>query len=220
DVFQGHRLTSEANRHTYGLWRMILCELNMEQLIRIVQKATIKNNAMFESNFDALQSNMMKVYPSGLQESIKNMQKDHPAVALLRRFDKSCPEVFSPPLPDPRAVAVSAASSISNNNNDLMYKSECDNDEPLVSFNMETPDTSQSQLETHIAGLKTAAELDSDADVDIDIGSDRDIHYNTTIIVDGETEDNTTNGSDAFIQFKTLLQNSNNLVDVLSNLTS
>ncbi len=74
DVFQGQRLTSEANEHTYGLWRMILREFNMEQLIRIVQKAIVKNDAMFESNFDAFRSNTMKGYPSGLQEFIKNMQ--------------------------------------------------------------------------------------------------------------------------------------------------
>ena len=48
DVSQGQRLTSEANEHTYGMWRMILREFNMEQLIQIVQKAIIKNNALFE----------------------------------------------------------------------------------------------------------------------------------------------------------------------------
>ena len=75
DVFQGQRLTSEANEHTYGLWRMILREFNMEQLIRIVQKAVIKNDAMFESNLDAFRSNTrMKGYPSGLQQFIKNMR--------------------------------------------------------------------------------------------------------------------------------------------------
>ena len=67
DVSQGQRLTSEANEHTFGIWRMILREFNMEQLIRIVQKAIIKNDAMFESDFDALRSNSMKGYPSGLQ---------------------------------------------------------------------------------------------------------------------------------------------------------
>lgn len=295
DVFQGQRLTSEANEHTYGLWRMILREFNMEQLIRIVQKAIIKNDAMFESNFDALRSNTMKGYPSGLQEFIKNMQKGSaysgpidvdltkPAVDqlwdtvqgilsfgtnLMRPFLKifgsevgnglspfaveietpRCvrniylwlfceilihlfcfffvhsdlsnlvQQFFCPPLPDHRAVAASAASTGSNNNHDLMHESESDNEDPSVSFNMETPDTSQSQLEIHIAGLKTAAELDSDADVDIDISSNSDGvgDYNTNNIINGETEVDTTNTSDAFMQFKTLLQNSNNLVDVLS----
>ena len=46
----------------------------MEQLLCIIQKAIIKNGAMFESNVDALWSNTMKGYPSGLQEFIKNMQ--------------------------------------------------------------------------------------------------------------------------------------------------
>jgi hypothetical protein len=47
----------------------------MEQLIWIVQKAIIKNEAMFESNFDALRSNSMKGYPAGLQKIIENMKK-------------------------------------------------------------------------------------------------------------------------------------------------
>ena len=83
DVFQGQRLTSEANEHTYGLWRMILCEFNMEQLIRIVQKAIVKNDAMFESNFDAFRSNTMKGYPSGLQESSKICKMALAPVVLL-----------------------------------------------------------------------------------------------------------------------------------------
>ena len=48
----------------------------MEQLIRIVQKAFIKNEAMFESNFDPLRSNSsMKGYPAGLQKFVENMKK-------------------------------------------------------------------------------------------------------------------------------------------------
>jgi hypothetical protein len=54
---------------------MILREFNMEQLIRIVQKAVIKNDAMFESSLDAFRSNnRMKGYPAGLQQFIKNMR--------------------------------------------------------------------------------------------------------------------------------------------------
>jgi hypothetical protein len=75
DVSQGQRLTSEANEHTFGIWRMILREFNMEQLIRIVQKACIKNEAIFASNFDVLRSNSMKGYPSGLQSFIDNIKK-------------------------------------------------------------------------------------------------------------------------------------------------
>ena len=72
---QGQRLTSQANEHTFGIWPMILREFNMEQLIHIVQKAIIKNEAMFESNFDAFRSNAMKGYPSGLQNFINNMKR-------------------------------------------------------------------------------------------------------------------------------------------------
>lgn len=75
DVTQGERLTSELNEHTFGIWHMILREFNMEQLICIVQKAIIKKNAIFESDFDALKSNAMKGYPAGLQSFIHNMKK-------------------------------------------------------------------------------------------------------------------------------------------------
>ena len=75
DVSQGQRLTSEPNEHTYGIWRMILREFNMEQLVRIVQKAFIKNEAMFESNFDPLRSNGLKGYPAGLRKFVDNMKK-------------------------------------------------------------------------------------------------------------------------------------------------
>ena len=115
-------------------------------------------------------------------------------------------QFFSPPLPDPRAVAVSAVSTTSNNYHDLEHASESDTDDPAISFNMESPETSKSQLEAHISGLKIAAELDSEADVDIDIGSDGDgSDSNTTTIIDSEDEGSTHDASDAFKQFKTLL---------------
>ena len=56
----------------------------------------------------------------------------------------------------------------------MEHASESDTNDPAISFNLESPETSQSQLEARIAGLKIAAELDSEADVDIDIGSDGD----------------------------------------------
>jgi len=63
---------------------------------------------------------------------------------------------------------VSAASTSSNSDCDLKHESESDSNDPLTIFNMESPDTSQMQLEVHIAGCKIAAELDSEAYVDID----------------------------------------------------
>ena len=49
DVKHSRRCTSEGNEHHYGFWRMILQEFNMEQLIRIVMKTTIRWQALFES---------------------------------------------------------------------------------------------------------------------------------------------------------------------------
>jgi hypothetical protein len=50
DVWLHMLLTSESNEHTYGEWRQLLREFNIEQLIRIVRKHNVKLNAIFESN--------------------------------------------------------------------------------------------------------------------------------------------------------------------------
>ena len=49
DVSQPRRLASEENEHTYGHWRNILIEFNMEKLIFIHDKKNICNDAIFES---------------------------------------------------------------------------------------------------------------------------------------------------------------------------
>ena len=50
DVLHPRRATSECNEHTYGFWRMLLREFNLEQLIRIVDRSNIRLDAIFESN--------------------------------------------------------------------------------------------------------------------------------------------------------------------------
>ena len=50
DVSHPRRVTSECNEHTYGIWRTVLREFNMEQLLRIIGKSDIRTNAIFESN--------------------------------------------------------------------------------------------------------------------------------------------------------------------------
>ena len=57
DVAQPRRTTSECNEHTYGMWRMQLREFNIEQLIRIVQKAAIKLDSLFESGLEISRKN-------------------------------------------------------------------------------------------------------------------------------------------------------------------
>ena len=49
DVSHPRQTTSECNEHTYGFWQMLLKEFNMEQLIRIVEKADIKLSAIFKA---------------------------------------------------------------------------------------------------------------------------------------------------------------------------
>ncbi len=61
-----------------------------------------------------------------------------------------------------------------------------------------------------------AENLDEDGDVDISFGSHDDISESNNIITNDEIDDTILNASNAFKQFKALLQNSINLVDVLS----
>jgi hypothetical protein len=49
DVSQLRRVTSECNEHIYGNWRQILREFNMEQLIDLVNKVSIRTEAIFRS---------------------------------------------------------------------------------------------------------------------------------------------------------------------------
>jgi hypothetical protein len=81
---------------------------------------------------------------------------------------------------------------------------------------LDSHNTSQSQLEAHIAELQIAESLDEDGDVDIIFGSHNDISDSNTIVTNDEIDDTILNASDAFKPFKALLQNSINLVDVLS----
>ena len=127
-------------------------------------------------------------------------------------------QFFCPPLPDLRTGAVNAAIVSRNDDHDLEAESDNNNDCSLMS-NLDNRNISQSQLEVHIMGLKIAEDLDAGADIDIDIGSNDDdstSDSNITIIINSEAEDNAPNSSDAFKQFKALLQNSVNHVDVLS----
>ena len=62
DVWQGNRTTSESNEHTYGFWRMIRRKFTIEQLIQIVQKTTLKTEAIFESNMEISRSKKFKGY--------------------------------------------------------------------------------------------------------------------------------------------------------------
>ena len=75
DVSQGSRLTSECNEHTYGFWRMIIREFSVEQLIRIVQKVTLKTEAIFESNLEVSRLNKFKGYQSGTQDFINRLKQ-------------------------------------------------------------------------------------------------------------------------------------------------
>ena len=52
DLPEGKRLTSDPNEHIYGMWQMILCEFNMEQLIRNFKENIFCMECIFESDLD------------------------------------------------------------------------------------------------------------------------------------------------------------------------
>ena len=51
------RLNSDPNEHIYGMWKMILREFNMEQLIRIVQNNNLRMGCNFESDVSVSRPN-------------------------------------------------------------------------------------------------------------------------------------------------------------------
>jgi hypothetical protein len=57
DVERLRRTTSKCNELTYDMWRMMLREFNVEQLIGIVQKSMIKLDCIFESSLLISRSN-------------------------------------------------------------------------------------------------------------------------------------------------------------------
>lgn len=75
DVHRGGLLTDEANEHTYGMWRMMQREFNVEQCIRIVQKNIIKLNAIYESGLSTSRSNSLKGYQASIASFIENTRE-------------------------------------------------------------------------------------------------------------------------------------------------
>jgi len=75
DVSQPRPCTSESNEHTYGFWRMILREFNMEQVIRIVGKTNIRLDAIFEGNLVTSRSHTsFKGYQQTIPDFLKNLR--------------------------------------------------------------------------------------------------------------------------------------------------
>jgi hypothetical protein len=72
------RTTSKCNEHTYGMWRMMLRELNVEQLICIVQKSMIKLVCIFASSILICRSNAgLCGYQETIPGLIKSMSATH-----------------------------------------------------------------------------------------------------------------------------------------------
>lgn len=120
-------------------------------------------------------------------------------------------QFFSPPIPDPRDGTMNSA--------DVEDELESDHDNQFNSESNENILTSQ--LQFHLAGIKAAENLDVDADVDVDIEADNDNGIsndsdpNITFIIDNDAENNPTNSSEAFRQFKELLENTTNPAEAI-----
>jgi len=76
DVLHPRRLTSECNEHTYGFWRMMLREFNVEQIIRIVDRSNIRLEAIFASNLVTARSHTsFKGYQQTFPEFLKTLKQ-------------------------------------------------------------------------------------------------------------------------------------------------
>jgi hypothetical protein len=76
DNSQPRRTTSECNEHTYGCWRMIQSDLNIEQLVRIVDKTRICFDAIYSGGLVAARSNCtLKGYLSTFHKFVESFKK-------------------------------------------------------------------------------------------------------------------------------------------------
>ena len=78
DVSQPRRMTSEANKHTYGCWRVIPIpsDFNLEQLIGIVDKSKIHSDAIYSSGLVMARGNStLKGYLSTFREFVENLTR-------------------------------------------------------------------------------------------------------------------------------------------------
>ena len=76
DVFHPRRTTSECNEHTYGMWRTMSREFNMDQLIRIVQKSNMKTDCIFDSSLRTHRSkDGLSGYQATFQDYVDSVRK-------------------------------------------------------------------------------------------------------------------------------------------------
>ena len=92
DVSYRRCLNSEPNEHTYGMWRMIFREFNMEHLIRFFQKNNFRTGCIFESDLAVSRSNTtFKCYQSkfsDFSESLKRgLSTSRPLIHYLFSID-------------------------------------------------------------------------------------------------------------------------------------
>jgi hypothetical protein len=120
-------------------------------------------------------------------------------------------QFFAPPLPDPHVGWVN--NTATNENGAELNMDEGPNDDVSIGSDEEIVDGIQHQLEAHIAGLKSV-EVNEDGEVDNSTKSDT-VNDGSNNSADEEQFDENIPSSDTFEQFKSMIQETSTLREVL-----
>jgi hypothetical protein len=121
-------------------------------------------------------------------------------------------QFFAPPLPDPRAGWYNNTTP-ANESGGEMNVDEDPNDDVSIESIEDIGDRIQQQLEAHIAGLKSVEDSD---DGQVDNSTNFTVNGGSDSISDDEQFDDNIPSSETFQQFKTMVQETSNLREVLT----
>jgi hypothetical protein len=131
--------------------------------------------------------------------------------SIHRDLSNLISQFFLPPLPDPRSGWIATTANVSAQEQDL------DDDDGVESIETdeESEEGLQHTLEAHIAGLKS---VESREDAEVDNSTNVDTANNTSIEIDNDDDqfDNMVKSSDTFQQFKSLIQETDTLREILA----
>ena len=94
DVSHPRHCTAESNEHIYEMWRTILIEINMEQLIHIFDKQRIKTKSIFESDiFTSRSKYILNGYKEKFHEFLSSLKESASTIT------PSCTLIIYPDIP-------------------------------------------------------------------------------------------------------------------------
>ena len=143
------------------------------------------------------------------------------AVKIHRDLRNLVSQFFMPPLPDPRSGGLGASSTPPTVANTASIQTEGMDVEELETAEATdssegTDEVMQHTIEAHIAGLKSV-ETNEEAEVDNSINSEtQDINAAECSDDENASLDDTLQGTDAFKQFKVLIQDTESLREILT----